>query len=197
MQGIQGMHAQMLARLLPPEAYDPNQPNLEISLRAEGALLDKAYEDAYKLLRVIDPLRNREWLEDYERVYDLPNDIWPDDGTLENRILALAFAMREELGISKSFFIWLGSLLGYEIEIEEYSPFVAGSKAGQPLTNGDWVFVWIVKSKTSGVIKFRAGRGQAGQPLARWGNERLERIFNNLQAAYGKVYFSYGDSSNV
>ena len=187
-------HKQLLARLMPPVAYNVNQPGIDVALTVDGIMLDAAYQYIFESLQALQPHKYTQWLKDYERVYALPNGIWPDSGTLEDRILAVTLALRESLGISRAFFMWLALLLGYEITIDEFMPFVAGSKAGDALTNGDWRYVWVVNSAGGGNQRFRAGRSVAGQPLSLWGNERLEKLFTTLKPAHTKVYFAYGEN---
>ena len=93
---------------------------------------------------------------------------------------------------SRQYFIDAAAALGYEITITEFRPFVAGSLAGDPLTNGDWIYTWRVNAVAgTGITHFVAG-SQAGEPLRDWGNERLECLISRLKPAHTLVQFAYG-----
>lgn len=77
--------------------------------------------------------------------------------------------------LGQAYFIELASVLGYTVTIETFRPFRAGaSRAGDLLTNGAWVFTWLIRSPETPVISFRAGRSAAGERLRTWGNDTLD-----------------------
>ena len=192
---LQSPHARLLRALLPPQSYDPNADNVGLSTEANGLTLDRAYLDALDVLRGLDPFAAQEWLADYERVYGLPDACTPADASLDVRLRQLAVALRERRGISREYYYWLAAVLGYSIEIEEYRPFVAGSRAGEPLFNGDWYYAWLIRATSTGTRHFAAGRSCAGEPLQAWGNELFECVFRRLAPAHTIVHFAYGHAA--
>ena len=66
-------HATLLRRLLPPTSYDPNGARLGVSVDMEGKELDRVLADAPHAVGALRPFTYQEWLEDYERVYGLPD----------------------------------------------------------------------------------------------------------------------------
>ena len=188
-------HGRLLRALLPPQSYDPNADNVSLSVEADGLTLDRAYADALTLTNALNPFTFAQWLPDYERVYGLPDPCTPADAPLETRIRQLAVALQERRGISRRYYYWLAAVLGYEISIEEYLPFVAGSNAGNSLYNGNWRYVWVIRAQASGVQHFSAGRAVAGEPLRAWGDDLFECVFQRLAPAHTRLYFAYGEAS--
>ena len=192
---LQSPHARLLRALLPPASYDPNGEGVGRSTEADGLTLDRTYSAALDILNGLDPFAHQEWLEDYERVYGLPDECAPAGAPLDVRLRQLAIAARERRGISRAYYYWLAAVLGYDIAIEEYRPFVSGSLCGTPLYGEDWQYAWIVRARDVGVRRFVAGRSCAGEPLQAWGNELFECVFRRLAPAHTLVHFAYGDAA--
>lgn len=183
-------HADLLALLLPPVSYAPGE-RLGPELAAEGAALDTLYADAPRAARGINPFQAAEWIEDYERVYGLPDACGLPGRTYQERLASLAIAVTERRGISRAYFIRLAAYLGYAIAIAEYAPFAAGSRAGDSLTNEDWRFAWRVETTAGVARRFAAGRNCAGEALGEWGDEFLECVMRRLKPAHTAVLFAY------
>ena len=191
---LRSPHGALLRELLPPVSYDPAGALVAESCEADGLTLDLVYATALEILRGLAPLESVEWLPDYERVYGLPDECTPEGADLDLRLRQLAIALRERRGISREYYYWLAAVLGYEISVEEYLPFVAGSRAGEGLYNSDWYYAWLIRATGTGVRHFAAGRGCAGDPLQSWGDGLFECVFRRLAPAHTLVHFAYGDS---
>ncbi|MCY1452005.1 hypothetical protein D9M71_689020 [compost metagenome] len=118
-------------------------------------------------------------------------------GTLENTLQGRRNAVLAKLfstgGQSIAFFQGVAGSLGYDVTITEYRPFRAGlSCAGEPLTNGDWVYAWRVNAPEVSVIRFCAGQSAAGEPLQSWGNDSLECKINQMKPAQTIALYGYG-----
>ena len=161
--------------------------SLLAGLAKEFFNVDKRTED---LLREADPSRALEMLADWERAVGLPDPCTGPLNTLAARRAAVVARLRSQGGQSRAFFIALAETLGYSITITEYKPFVAGSNAGETLSNGDWKHAWKVTAPETTVRKFRAGDG-AGERLARWGNQELECAIERAKPAHTQVIFAY------
>jgi len=202
-------HAVLLAALLPSSYALTGR--IEPELAAEGGALDTALAASLEPLRGLTPLAALEWLEDYERVYDLPGDCRQSGLLLQERLALLTIALAERAAINRAYFIWLAAQLGYAITIEEYDPFragfarageritnyetlfTAGSAAGQSLRQGaPWQYVWMVHAQGDPTTIFRAGVSCAGEPLASWSNQLLECAVRNAAPAHTLVHFAYG-----
>ena len=93
-------HADLLRRLLPPVSYDPNGPKVHLSTEMEGRELDRVLADLPHAVGALKPFTYREWIEDYERIYQLPHACLRGDITYQERLQFVALAMRERAGIS-------------------------------------------------------------------------------------------------
>lgn len=186
----------LLKNLLPPGAAFPREPGTEMEKVLLGCAVEFARMEARADALAIDvnPLDTNELLTDWERVAGLPDKCAGTlETTMQGRRNALAAKLRSTGGQSKAYFISVMQALGYEITISEFRPFQAGfSRAGDPLTNGDWVYTWRVNAPETTIIEFKAGLSAAGEALRTWGNDTLECKINQLKPAHTIVFFGYG-----
>lgn len=153
--------------------------------RADGRLCD--------LLEEADPRTAVELIADWERVYALP-ECGRFSENLDQRRKVLHAKVTAKGGQSPDYFIQLAARLGYQITVEEYRPFTAGSVAGDLLTNG-WEHAWLVRvdSAAGSVSEFRAGSGRAGERLRVFATEPLECAIKQYAPAGTVVRFVYGE----
>lgn len=187
-----------LKALLPPGQAFPREPGTSLDDLLNGMAQELARIDASGERLIVDcnPIGAVELLADWERVAGLPDKC---AGTLETtqqgRRNALVAKLSSTGGQSVPYFIEVAAALGYVVTIEEFRPFRAGwSFAGDPLTNGDWVFTWRVRAPEVTVIPFRAGQSAAGEALRTWGNDTLECKINQLKPAHTIALFAYGEA---
>lgn len=189
-------YGRQLGQLLPPGAAWTSEPdsNLQRLLRAFGESLARAHRRADDLDREIDPAQIHEILERWEAVLGLPDNCSGAlESTLQGRRNAVVAKLFATGGQSVEFFQGVGLALGFDVTISEFRPFRAGmSAAGDPLTNGDWVYTWRVNAPETTVIPFRSGQSVAGEPLQAWGNDTLECKINQLKPAQTRALFGYG-----
>ena len=163
-------HRDLLAALLPPVSYDANAPHLDLSLAMEGRELDRVQADG---AAVLGPCAAGGQL-------------------LQERIALLAVAFLERGGISRSWLKRYAALAGYDVEIQEFREFKAGrSSAGDALTNGGWVFAFLVVASGGVSRTFRSGQSVAGEALRTWGDPILECIINWRKPAHTIGLISY------
>lgn len=189
-------YKQLLKLLMPPGEAFPRDVGTNMDALLHGLAEEWARIDARGERLIIDglPATTNELLTDWERVTGLPDKC---AGTLETTMQGRRNAVVSKLtstgGQSKSYFIAVAKALGYDVTITEFRPFRAGfSRAGDRLTNGDWVYAWQVNSPETTIIDFRAGQSCAGEPLRAWGNDTLECKINQLKPAHTIAIFSYG-----
>ena len=189
-------YASLMKSLLPPGIAFPREPgtNIEQVLLGCAVELSRLESRADALAVDVNPLDTLELLPDWERAAGLPDKCSGTlEATLQGRRNVLVAKLTSTGGQSKSYFISVAKALGFEITISEFRPFRAGiSQAGDPLTNGDWIFAWRVNSTETTIIEFRAGLSAAGEPLRDWGNDALECKINQLKPAHTIVLFGYG-----
>lgn len=192
---VADQYREQLKALLPPGNAFPRDPGNNIEKLLDGMAQELARLDgrAQKLVREANPMTTSELLLDWERVAGLPDNC---SGTLANtlqgRINALVSKVASVGGQTKQYFIDVAAALGYTVTITEYFAFVAGSHAGDAVSNDDWAFTWRMNAPETTVISFRAGRSASGEPLRTWGNDELECKINQLKPAHTHVIYSYG-----
>lgn len=190
-------HADLLRRLLPPVSYDPGGPKVHLSTEMEGRELDRVLADLPHAVGALKPFTYREWIEDYERVYGLPHPCLRGDITCQERLRFVALAMRERSGISVGWLRNYAELVGYQVTITEFLPFRAGlSRAGDALTNGDWIYAFTVHAAGEITRRFCAGRSTAGERLRDWGEGPLECVINKYKPAHAIALFAYASAEN-
>lgn len=189
-------YKELLKALLPPgEAFprdvSTNMDDLLAALAEEWARIEARGEN---LIVESLPATANEMLSDWERVAGLPDKCAGTlETTMQGRRNALVSKLTSTGGQSRDYFIAVAKALGYEITISEFRPFRAGfSQAGDPLTNGDWVYTWRVNAPETTIIEFKAGLSAAGEALRTWGNDTLECKINQLKPAHTIVLFGYG-----
>lgn len=189
-------YTQLLRNLLPPGKAFPRErgTNLEQLLTGMAAELARVEARADVLAIEVNPLDTSELLPDWERAAGLPDKCAGIlETTQQGRRNALLAKLTSTGGQSVAYFISVAKSLGYEITITEFRPFRAGlSSAGDPLTNGDWVYAWRINAPDTTIIEFKAGLSAAGEALRTWGNDTLECKINQLKPAHTITLFGYG-----
>lgn len=175
-----------------PREADAALTKLLLAWADELARVDGRAAD---LIEEADPRTTAELLADWERVAGLPDpcvEALAGTQTTAQRRAALVAKLTTIGGQSAAYYIALAASLGYTITVTEFRPFVAGSVAGDALTNDEWIFAWQVNAPAESIVAFAAGRSCAGEPLRAWGNELLECVINRLRPAHTHVLFAYG-----
>lgn len=189
-------YGRQLGQLLPPGPAWTSEPDSQLQrlLRAFGESFARAHARADDLDREIDPSLAHEILERWESVLGLPDKCSGLlESTLQGRRNAVVAKLFSTGGQSIEFFQGVARSLGFDVVIKEFRPFRAGmSAAGDPLTNGDWVYTWQVNAPETTIIPFRCGLSAAGEPLRAWGGDSLECKINQLKPAHTIVLFGYG-----
>ena len=147
------------------------------------------------LVRESDPRQSIELLPDWERVCGLPGDCaiaW--DSTLQARRAAVVAQLTGAGGQRIAYFQQLAALLGLEIDVTEYKPFLTGlSRCGDRL-NGDHDvrFVWSVIVKGQRVVRFRCGASVPGERLLDFARrEDLECLLRLYAPAHTVLIIGY------
>lgn len=188
-----------LQALLPHGAAWPREEKAQLTAVLDGLAQEFARVDARaeQLMAEAIPATTGEMLSDWERVTGLPDNcsgILMD--TQQRRRDDLVSKLISQGGQSRAYFKSLASAMGFDVQISEHRPFMAGSSsAGDALTSDAWRHTWTVQAPETTVMAFAAGRSAAGEPLALWGNEGLECRIRKAAPAHTRVLFSYGGLS--
>lgn len=190
-------YREQLKSLLPPGQAFPRDPGTTLHDLLDGMSIELARIDARSEALPVEanPSTTNELLSDWERIAGLPDKCSGVlEQTLQGRRKALLTKLTSTGGQSQAYFIELAASLGYTVTVSEYRPFRAGwSSAGDALTNGAWVFTWLVRAPEVSVTSFRAGLSAAGERLRTWGNDTLECKLNQLKPAHTIAIFAYGE----
>lgn len=141
-----------------------------------------------------DPRTTLEMLEDWEHTAALPDTCASSASTYQERIAALVDKITRTGGQSPAFYIGIAERLGYEIEIEEFEPWICGwSECGEELNGGDDVrFQWLVRVLGPRLIEFIAGASECGDALGDFIQaEDLECILRILKPAHTNLIVTY------
>lgn len=181
----------LIKGLLPPGPAWSREEGLKLhgltdALAQEMARLDTRAQTLLAL--ELEPSKATELLPDWERVLGITSPA----STVAGRRNQIVQKLTSRGGQSVQYFIDLAAALGFAVTITEFRAFKAGrAKAGDPITNGDWVYTWRVNAAATTIIHFRAGQSAAGEPVAEWGNATLEATITRLKPAHTRVLFSY------
>lgn len=185
-------HAELLANLLPPVAYDRTGPHLRAQLHAHGVVLDAAHSNGERVANAMSPLEcDPELLEDWERVYGLPPCVGASQAQRVARLLA---KIRMKPGsLAKQFYIDIAALMGYTITITEGEAFMVGWSTHQvgvtPLNDGYSRFVWHVTGLPNPAPLHACGFGLSTGTYAEYFQVGVHQV-----GAHGLLDFIRGDT---
>tara|TARA_B100000700_G_scaffold15695_1_gene15458 strand:+ start:6083 stop:6670 length:588 start_codon:yes stop_codon:yes gene_type:complete len=184
----------ILDALAPPGQALPSNPESlwQRLLEARAGAFARLDGRADRLLEEADPRTASELLPDWERVTAMPDLCVEAEQTLAERRAAVERVMAGTGGASTAYFIELAAALGYTIEIEDYTAHTVGAGVDAPMRGIDWRWAWTVRAPEDTVAWF-AVDGGVNEPLASWGNERLECVISRLKPAHTLVLFAYGE----
>ncbi|MEM7308916.1 MAG: putative phage tail protein [Planctomycetota bacterium] len=190
-------YADQSAALLPPGAAWTRAKGTVMRKLLEGlaALPAQVHARGADLVDEADAGSTTELLEDWERVLDLPKPCGELEPTAEFRRNAVLAKLTGVGGQTPSFFVEFAASLGYPITIEEPKPARVGvSHIGDLLWGSDFAHGWIVHAPEYLPRFFRAGEGQAGEPIVAHGNELLECYLDAASPAHSTVAYVYDQS---
>ncbi|EEJ9456036.1 DUF2313 domain-containing protein [Salmonella enterica subsp. enterica serovar Infantis] len=187
-------HHDLLAALLPPVSYQPQEPRINAELNAEGRMFDALYSGVKSITGAVTPFYAENLLPDWERVLSLTADA---GDTYQQRLSRVLAKLAETGGLSIPYFTRLALNMGYRITIDEPEPFRAGTgRAGDRIYTPDIIFMWRVNVFTTLLqnYRFRAGQSAAGERLSWFADAVIESVFNDLKPAHTFCYFTYQEA---
>jgi len=183
-------NTELLKRLLPPGAYDPNAPLISAELQAEGNALDAAQMAAGVILAEADPRTTLLMLPDWERALGLPDPCAGALQTVEQRRAAVVAKITRRGGQTRAFFIALAAELGYAITIAEFGQHSVLSAVNALLYNWPWRFTWRVSAPLINTRNYTV-LSAVNEPFSVSGNEMLECAILTYKPAHTFVQFAY------
>lgn len=188
------IHSELLKRLLPPTAYDPNAVLLSAELNAEGQALDAAQFSADQLLLEADPRTTTQLFADWERVFGLPDICCGTEiaTTLAQRRVRLIDKNSSEGGQSRPFFLDLAAKLGYtDTSITEFRPMTCDSPCDSAVYGPDWLFAWQMNVGDYIAIHTMSCSDPCDSPLRSWQASELQCRLNQLKPAHTTVLMNW------
>lgn len=186
-------HADLLKLLLPPVAYDVTGEALSAEIEAVGVQLDVAQAITEALLIEIDPRTTDLLLDDWERVYGLPDGCSDIGQSIEQRRAALLAKVSDSGGLSKRYFLQVAEELGYrDTSITTFVPSNCEMTCEMPLRGERFRFLWTVNlpHQNDNHIVFRADT-RCDSRLDSYAFGALECQFMRLKPAHTQVIFTY------
>lgn len=160
-------------------------------MASELAKIDARADD---IMDEADPRTVFEMLPDWEAVAGLPDTCSNLGDTLQERVNALVEKITRMGGQSKNYYASVAENLGYQVEIDEFRPFICGlSRCGDVLNGGHSVrHTWRVRVLDIRATYFRTGVSRCGERLVSLRRaEDLECLLANLKPAHTKLIVAY------
>ena len=206
-------YKQLLINLLPKgKLWRPSEQPVFSKVLESVAQEPCRVDDKVKQLRIeVDPrtATDAEALDQWETVLGLPDECTPSGQTESERQIQAKQKLTNIGGISKTFYEFLTTQLGFPTTvITNILPFVAGSRAGDRLTNffkrhfvagsvagtplsePGWRYFFEVELPITASSHFVAG-STAGTALQSFSNELIECTIKKLKPAHAGVIFVF------
>jgi uncharacterized protein YmfQ (DUF2313 family) len=185
-----------MQQLLPRGRAWPRDPSAvqAQSLRALMPTFQRLTARGAYLLTDAFPSTADELLPEWEASLGLPDPCAGESPTIALRQAQVTARFTAGGGQSIAYFVNFAKTLGYDITIEQFSPFrVGASRVGTPLYGEAWAFAWQVNAPPVAVEYFTVGESTVGDALVTViGNTVLECELQRLGPAHTKVLFSFG-----
>lgn len=142
------------------------------------------------------PCTTYELLPEWESSLGLPDPCTGPLDTIQQRQSAVCAKFAERGGQSIDYFIALARALGYEINIEVFTPFRASqNRVGDRLRNEDWAFAWrVTVHQVLSIVWFRASVSAVGERLATFGDSLLKCEFEQRKPLHTVIIWRVGDA---
>ncbi|MFN7128952.1 MAG: YmfQ family protein [Brevundimonas sp.] len=152
--------------------------SLLAGLAEELARVDQRGAD---LMVQTDPRAVTELLDDWERSWGLPDGCVTASPTPAGRRLALHQRVASLGGQSRSYFVGLSALLGYDVGVDQFEPTRLPFSVAKVILGEPWAFAWRVA--VYGPVE------TDGPPV--YASADLECVINRLKPAHTVVSFDY------
>lgn len=148
---------------------------------------------ANELIADVFPCSPGSVLAEWETTLGLPDPCTGPLPTIQQRRDAVCGKFTARGGQSRLYFIHLAASLGYQIQIEAYTPFFVDlNRVGDHLNSEAWAHAWrIIVQGATNLTYFRAGISAVGEPLADWGRDLLRCTIEEYAPAETAIVWSY------
>lgn len=169
--------------------------NLNTSTAAELVKIDSRKD---RLIDESDPRTTNEMLSDWERNYGLPDECTPIGSNIERRRNTLVTKINFLGDMRPIAYIAIAKELNYDVDLNEWSPFVCGSSecGSTDMLGGEEIrFVWNFNIYGVSETFFETGLSVCGDPLGAWqdADELICRV-NKQKPSHTKVFYFYKEA---
>jgi uncharacterized protein YmfQ (DUF2313 family) len=191
-------YARQLQQLLPRGAAWWLEPGTTLSNLLQGLAEELARIDgrAATLIEEWDPRTTAELLDDWERVYGLPDPCVGSNPSTAQRRASLVAKVMGLGGQTPAYFVAIAAALGFSITITELSPHDVDDDVDAPLYGDEWAYAWQVNAPLSTVNEWSVD-DTVDDPLAWWTNLVLECVLLELKPAHTVIVFQFGEPTPV
>lgn len=205
-------YKQLLINLLPRgRLWQPKeQPIFEKVLKSTAQELCRVDDRVKQMLIEVDPRTTDEALDQWEAFLGIPDECTPEVQTPDERRIQITQKLTNIGGLSKTFYEFIAAQLGFPTTVvtnrinflagraragdllSNYfnRHFVAGSKAGDFLTEIGWRYYFNVEMPIVAAEHFVAG-SVAGEAIRTFANELIECTMRKLKPAHAGVTFTF------
>lgn len=163
-------------------------------LRGLALLWAKAHNRAMTAVEEADPRTTLELLPDFETALGLPDECLPAGNSIQERRDAVLAKLDDEGRQDPDFYRELAKILGYEVTIAEFKPFICGlSCCGDVLNGGhDVRYYWQITVHGPRVTLFRCGASSPPDRLGKTSHAtELECLIRRYKLAHTYAVFNY------
>ena len=184
----------LLKALYPPVSYDVTAPFIDATTAADAAVLDAVAALIDGLILEMSPDTCTTTLEDWERVYGLPDKCLEKvSATTAMRRAFLLAKYNDTGGIrSQDYVARIKFLLGIDVTVTEFELSTCESPCDTPVFDDDWRYVWQVNSGEAGAIWYSSCVDTCEDPLDFYDNSILECVVKTHEPAGTYPLFTYG-----
>ena len=179
-----------LLACLPPVAYDPNAPYVQVEATVAATVLDAALNSDQRMLMEFDPAQTAEALIDWERNYGLPDQCAPAELVLAQRTALLLRKIASIGGQSRAYMIASGLAAGYVITITEFDPHTVLSGVDEALHDLDAPFMWQANVPLPAGALYSVESG-VDEPLETGASYVIECLLNQIKPAHTLLLMNY------
>lgn len=162
-------------------------------LRALGHSFRRSDDDAQRLLSGAFPATATVMLSEWEGTLGLPDNCAISEIVgISDRQRAVVSKLISTGGLNRGYYIQVAAALGYTISITQFRPAMSGmSVCGDALNGDEWPFTWRINAPETTFNYAVAGGSYCGDPLASWGNKKLECSIGKIAPSHLNIIFNY------
>ena len=148
---------------------------------------------AMGLVKEADPRTCTDTLQDWLRVYGLPNECLKGLDLTDEQYRQVLLLLVRRSGLTEEFYKQLGDIFDIDIDVGSYDPFTTRSRVDERLYGQEWGHAYVLVIRTNlqtEKILFRT-TSRANERLASWGISFLECMVRKNSPAHAEVVFEY------